>query len=126
MPMPPRLTRKTGLVAIMNHGGGNVTLLDPKTASVVDPSQWEENSEFAVAPGDGTFMSIVPPVIPSPCSILRRGRSCDPWLDNCHAVAATAISRRPPRHTQGRRFDAIGQFHDRSFFLDAISSTAME
>jgi DNA-binding beta-propeller fold protein YncE len=46
---------KTGLVAIMNHKGGTVTLLDPKAAVAAGSIAVGGELEFAVAPGDGTI-----------------------------------------------------------------------
>jgi hypothetical protein len=51
---------KTGLVAIMNHDGGDVTLLDPKTASAAGSIAVGAELEQAVAPGDGTVYVNVP------------------------------------------------------------------
>ena len=51
---------KTGLVAIMNHGGGTVTLLDPKAVSVVGSIAVGGELEFAVAPGDGSIFVNLP------------------------------------------------------------------
>ena len=60
MPDAAVFDAKTGLVAIMNHGGGNVTLLDPKTASAAGTIAVGGELEFAVAPGDGTVYVNLP------------------------------------------------------------------
>lgn len=61
MPDAAAYDTKTGLVAIMNHGGGTVTLLDPKTASAAGSIAVGGELEFAVAPGDGTIYVNRPP-----------------------------------------------------------------
>jgi DNA-binding beta-propeller fold protein YncE len=44
---------KSGLVAVMNHKGGTVSLVDVKQARVIDTVKVGGELEFAVAPGDG-------------------------------------------------------------------------
>jgi DNA-binding beta-propeller fold protein YncE len=53
MPDAAAFEPKSGLVAVVNHKGGSVALIDVKTSSVVATVTLDGELEFAVAAGDG-------------------------------------------------------------------------